>query len=299
MILSIDGSFMLHRARFIAEKNEDITRAKMVLLFMRSLMTVLDQFTPTKVYVYFDKGRSKHRREILEAYKAQRVKDPDCPIQQTYDASRDWLHEYLPTIGIISVLEEGIEADDFAYLVAATNSPGVHVSDDKDWFVNLFPGWHLFRDKAGELHSYEDFCKLVNNNENPRLVYLATRAMVGDKSDNIYGVRGIGWKTAEQLAPKILNKEDLGNSARARAVNEHMDIVKRNMAVMNPIWILHSDEARGILEEAEEKVSTVRRPMDAWKAFGTELDPERGVLGLWAWWSKYNTLIRGINHAAA
>lgn len=294
MITSCDGSFMLHRARFVCEKNEQPTADNMVAHFMRTLLTTLGKFSPTKVYIYFDKGRSVHRKEILESYKAQRVKDPNCPVQQAYDSARNFLHKNLPTLGFISVLEEGIEADDFAYLVASKYSPGVHISDDKDWYLNLFPNWHLFRAMANELISYEDLCILVNDHKNPRLVYLITRSLVGDKSDNITGVRGFGWDTAVKFAPKILYKESFGVGARAKTLEKNMDTVRRNMCCMNPSWILHSEKAKKILKKAEESIHLVTHSLDVWKSFGSKLE-QYPKLELMSWWNRYNKILRGLN----
>jgi 5'-3' exonuclease len=295
MIISIDGSFMLHRARFVCVKNEQPTWDNMTAHFMRTLITTLGKFSPTKVYVYFDRGRSVHRREILEEYKAQRTKDPDCPVEQAYGEARSFLHTNLPSLGIISVLEDGIEADDFAYLVASQNAPGVHISDDKDWYLNLFPDWHLFRAMANQLISYDDLCKLVNDDKNPRLIYLLTRSLVGDKSDNIMGVRGFGWDTAVKFAPKILYKEDFGTGAKAKKLKNSMDIVKRNMSCMNPSWILHSDDAKSILAEAEQTVQSVSDSLDAWKGFGNHLG-QYPRMELMSWWNRYNKIVRDLDN---
>ena len=294
MIVSIDGSFMLHRARHVVAKEDNPTMDQMVCIFLRLLINTVDQFNPSSIYAYFDKGRSKHRTEILEQYKGNRKKDPDCPVQQAYEQARDFLHENLPSLGIISVLEEGIEADDFAYLLAHDNTPepGVHISDDRDWFLNLFPGWYLYRAKADELISYEDLCNIVDCTVMPQMVYLITKAMVGDQSDNIPGVRGVGWGTAVKLAPKILNREDLGSSSKAKLVNKNIEVVKRNMCVMSPTWISHSEEAREILREAVDRVQKVSIPIVTWKKFSEllTLDYRSEFMGLA---NKYNKVIKG------
>ena len=296
MILSVDGSYMLHRARHVSGKNDTPTKGHVVLLFMRLLIGVAEKFNPDQIYVYFDRGRSVHRRQIHEKYKAQRKRDPDDLTLVAYEEARTFLVEHLPSLGVISVLEDGIEADDFAYLLAATNDgPGVHVSDDKDWYLNIFPNWHLYRAKADELVSYEDLCTLVESEENPRLIYLMTRAMIGDKSDNIAGLRGFGWKTALPLATKLINKEPLGDGAKAKSLDKGMKIVKRNMSVMNPSWILHDENAKAIINEAEQKVVAVENPLESWVAFVNLLDSEHKA-ALMNFWNRYNRLARSLNN---
>ena len=297
MILSVDGSFMLHRARHVAAKNNDIpTKSHVVLLFTRLLIGVSEKFNPTQIYVYFDRGRSVHRQQIHDKYKAQRKKDPDDLSLIAYEEARAFLMEELPKLGVIAVLEDGIEADDFAYLLAATNpGPGVHISDDKDWFLNLYPNWHLYRAKADELISYEDLCTLVECTENPRLIYLMTRAMIGDKSDNIAGLRGFGWKTSLDFAQKLIRQQDIGESAKAKSLNKGMKIVKRNMCVMNPSWILHDMEAKAILHQAEKEVIIVENPMVSWLEFVNKLDSEQKT-GMMNFWNRYNRMVRSLKY---
>lgn len=292
MICSVDGSYMLHRARYTCTKNNDIYWQNFVSLFLKILLNTLEQFSPTKVYVYFDRGRSIHRLKILESYKGNRKKDPDSLEEQAYDKSREFLYKHLPMIGFITVLEDGVEADDFAYLVACENKLGVHISDDRDWFLNLFPGWHLFRSKANELVSWENFCEMVEDYKNPRLIYLLTKSIMGDKSDNIPGVRGLGLKTAKKFASKILYKEDLGNSARAKSIKDNMDIIRRNMNIMNPYWIVLDEEARNTLYESENRVLEILKPMVTWVNLSKELDSVTSELMLL--YHNYNKIIRNI-----
>ena len=284
---------MLHRAKYVSIKNDgELNWKNFVIRFLKIFLGTVDQFSPTKVYIYFDRGRSIHRQEILESYKGNRVKDPDDPNEIAYENARDFLHNILPELGIISVLEDGIEADDFAFFVGHKYSPdvsGVQISDDKDWYLNIFPNWYLFRAKANDLTSWEDFCRMVNDDKNPRIVYLLTKALVGDKSDNINGLRGFGWETAKKFAPKILYREDLGTSSKAKMIEENMTTIRRNISVMDTSWVLRNKEVKEIIEIAENRIKQISQPIVTWNQLVKDLG---GDSDLMSFWTKYNTIVR-------
>jgi DNA polymerase I len=299
VILSIDGSYMLHRARYVAGKQGKPERDHIVLLFLRSLLTVAEKFSPTRIYIYFDRGKSKHRSKIHRKYKANRKKDKNDPTLKVYEEARDFLHQVLPKLGIISILLEGVEGDDFAHLIAANKSPsrGVHVSDDRDWFLNLYPGWYLFRPRADELISYEAFCDQVQNRDNPRAIYLMARAISGDKSDNIDGVKGFGWVTALEFASKLVCREDLGEGKKAAAIRDHMDVLRHNMNVMSPRWILNSEESKLVVREAEWRVVVISDSLSAWKLLCDKVSPNVKP-ELMHWWNRYNAIVRGLSNGS-
>jgi 5'-3' exonuclease len=277
MLVSIDGSFMLHRARFVAGKNGTPTRDHTVALFMKILIRTLVQFKPRRVYIYFDRERSYHRILLYPEYKGQRKEAEGDLTFVAYKEARAFLVDELPKLGIVTVLKDGVEADDFGYLTAHIYKAekGVHVTDDRDWFTNLFPNWFLYRPKAKELVSYEEFCKKVLHAENPRMIFLIARAIVGDKSDNIQGIKGVTFDRALEIAPRILSREDLGDGRYAKKVREKMDQVYLNIKLMAPMWVLSSQEARATLLQAEDDVNHVHtNPFDNWKAFVAQLSPQ-------------------------
>ena len=296
MICSIDGSFMLHRARFVAGKNNTPTRDHTIAIFIGIFLRTLQQFRPSRVYIYFDRERSYHRLQLYADYKGQRKVDDTDPTLVAYKAARDFLVEVLPTLGFITILEDGIEADDFAYLTAKRYEPGVHITDDKDWFNNLFPQWSLYRPKAGELFSYDQFCTMVSHTENPRMIYLIARAIVGDRSDNIPGVRGVPWEQALVLAPRIFTREDLGSCKYAKKVLDNMGQVRHNINLMTPMWVIQSKEALQAFEKAEQSVETnLGGSFVRWSAFCDKLAPvvQRDMVRSWV---EYNGVVNKLSY---
>lgn len=269
-VLSIDGSFALHRARSVAGKNGTPTRDHTLVIFMQILIRTCLQFAPTHVYIYFDRERSYHRLELYPEYKGHRKEVQNDLTLIAYKEARAFLVSALPPLGFVTILQDGIEADDFGYLIAHTyqHHTGIHVTDDRDWFANIFESWSLYRPKAREFISYRQFCDLVSDTEKPRMIYLIARAIVGDKSDNIPGIKGVPWKQALILAPHILAGRDLGEGPYADKIRDKLKFIWDNVHLMTPIWVLRSDEAWATLEDAEHLVSTDHtQPFQVWRNF--------------------------------
>lgn len=287
-IMVTDGSFMLHRARFVAEKQELPKWDYVCFLFIRSLLVVAEQFSPRSIYLLWDKGVSTHRSQILPEYKAHRTRDPNDPGYKAYKEARDFLHEHLPPLGMVSVLSEGIEADDFSHLIASKYELGVHISDDRDWYLNIFPGWTLYRPRAEEKITYKSLCDLTNDEIYPRITYLISKAMVGDQSDNVPGINGIGWGYAKKLAPLVVHDKDLGKGVKAKLVEENMQLVRKNMALMDPSWVLQSEKAIQVLQESEEKASIIsKNVLEEWREFQNKFPSNYGMGG---WWHRYKSI---------
>ena len=298
LILVMDASFALHRARFVAGKNGTPTRDHTIAIFMKILFKMIQKFSASKVYLCFDGQRSFHRLKLYPDYKGHRKNDDADLTFAAYKKARDFLVCTLPKLGFITILEDGIEADDFAYLISHIqhkNHVGVHVTDDRDWFLGLFPGWSLYRPKADELITYQQFCAMVSHEKNPRMIYLITRAIVGDKSDNISGIRGVPWEQALLLAPYILERNDLGDGKYAKKVRDKIDQVYFNIKLMTPMWIISSETARIALDAAEKNVQKdFPNPFDCWQKFYAQIEEHDPRTEIRRASFDYNFLIRGL-----
>jgi DNA polymerase I len=297
MKMCVDGSFLLYRARFIVEKagKESVDKFEVASIFMTSLLRVIETYAPTQIYVLFDDGRSEHRRKLHPEYKAQRdaLKDENNPGYRAYLEARDFLFPRLRSLGFVSVIESGIEADDFAYFIAAEPyTQGIHITEDHDWYLNLFEEWGVYHPRADKLVTYNDLVTMTQYEFNPRAAFLVAKAMVGDPSDNIPGVKGIGWSSAQKIAIKLLNGESLGDGTRAQLVQENREIINRNMAIMNPEWVRDDARAKHVLIKAELDTLTVSKPAIRWAHFcgGFPKGPIRS--GLLNWVQRYNTIMR-------
>lgn len=200
-ILVIDGYNMIHRCRFqwggALVKGDN----QIVYNFFRVLKATVAEFSPDVVYFPLD-GLPKARIDIDESYKANRAIDNSDPEVVAY-----WKYFREQKRKIISLLKRDYpirvvshpnqECDDLVNYIVKYIHPDddvVIVSSDTDFIqiLNEFPS---------RVKLYNPVSKKYR--QNTPYDYVAWKAMVGDKADNVAGVRGIGPKTAE----KILLKE--------------------------------------------------------------------------------------------
>lgn len=165
----------------------------------KSLWKLIDQEKPDATLVFFDLGESEDRVALLAEYKAQRKPMPD-PLQQQIEP----IKLLTRAMGLAGIEQQGVESDDLLASEAVTLAQAGHdviiVSSDKDFAqivgdrikIMLPPpsanpklGWRLL-DAAGVQEKFG-----VPPSQIPD--YLA---LVGDSSDNIPGLDGVGPKTA-------------------------------------------------------------------------------------------------------
>jgi len=167
--------------------------------FARELLRIIEQEKPDYIAVAFDTGKT-FRHEIFSAYKATRAKMPDDLAPQIKR-----IREMVDAFNIPRLEMEGFEADDVLGSIArnvAKEGLGVKIiTGDRDLLqlVNERTTVYL----AGDDQNYitdEDVIKKLGVRPDQVVDY---KALVGDKSDNIPGVMGIGEKTAIALIQKF------------------------------------------------------------------------------------------------
>lgn len=166
--------------------------------FARELMRILEQEKPEYIAVAFDTGKT-FRDKIFPEYKATRAKMPDDLRPQI-----ERIRHLVDAFNIPRLEMEGYEADDVLGSIAkqlATQGLGVKIiTGDRDLLqlVNRRTAVYL----AGDDQNYitdEDVVKKLGVRPAQVVDY---KAIVGDKSDNIPGVAGVGEKTAMNLLEK-------------------------------------------------------------------------------------------------
>ncbi len=167
--------------------------------WVKSLWKLIDLEQPDSTLVFFDLGESEERVALLADYKAQRKPMPD-PLRQQIDP----IKALTRAMGLAGIEQQGVESDDLlaaeAVRRAAAGDDVVIVSSDKDFAqivsdrikIMLPPpsanpklGWRLL-DAAGVEEKFGV----------PPGQIAAYLALVGDTSDNIPGLNGVGPKTA-------------------------------------------------------------------------------------------------------
>ena len=202
-ILAIDGNSIINRAfygiRLLSNKSGLHTNA--VYGFINILLKLTDQEKPDGVAVAFDLKAPTFRHKMYDAYKAGRKPMPEELFEQ-FAPLKQWL-----TLSGYSVIEcEGYEADDILGTLAAiadkTGNECVIATGDRDslQLVSEKTRVLLTATKAGhpEITDYTPE-KLMEDYglTPPQMIEL--KSLMGDSSDNIPGIAGIGPKTATGL----------------------------------------------------------------------------------------------------
>jgi DNA polymerase-1 len=199
----IDGHAIAYRSYFAFIKNP-LTNSKgqntsAVFGFTRVLMLIMKKFAPDYLAVAFDSGEETERHREYPDYKANRDEMPDDLSSQL-----PILFDLLEAFGVPVIMKPGFEADDIIATVAGEASDrGVDVkivTGDKDLFQLLSEKVHIIRPSKGTSLDDEvgpEFLVEKYGLKPEQVVDLL--ALMGDSSDNIPGVRGIGEKTALKL----------------------------------------------------------------------------------------------------
>ena len=205
----VDGYALIYRAFFAliarpltTSRGENTSAAWGIVNFLQRLQQT---HRPDYLGWVHDSGLS-FRHEKFPAYKATREKLTE-ELQSDFDRGMERIRDLLDASRIPILSLPGYEADDvigtLAVQGAAANLNVVVVSGDKDFQQLVRPGiWLLNPGRGGPASVEEQWVGVENGSERlgvpPALVtdYLA---LVGDSSDNIPGVKGIGEKTAQEL----------------------------------------------------------------------------------------------------
>ena len=214
VVLLVDGHGLAYRAFYalpeLNTKSGIPTNA--VLGFANMLVRIMGDISPRYVGVVFDAAAPTFRHEAFKEYKEGRI-----PTPETFKEQLPYIKDLVDYLGLKVVIQEGIEADD---VIAATalhaSRAGYNViilTADKDIFQILEEGIKIIRPHKG-VSAFKEYDKSVFLEEYgfPPSSFPDYLALVGDKVDNIPGVKGIGDKTARSLLKECKNLEGIYDS---------------------------------------------------------------------------------------
>ncbi|MEE2923834.1 MAG: DNA polymerase I [bacterium] len=180
--------------------------------FLKTFFSLLKKFQPDHMCFAFDKSRDTFRRDLYKEYKAHRSPTPDDLVQQLPYAPR-----LAEAMGALTIMMDDYEADD---LLGSISHQLSQINDDLE--VYLITGdrdsYQLIKErvfvgytssKATEGVEVFDI-QAINEKYGLRPIDLIpVKALMGDSSDNIPGVRGVGEKTAIKLIKEWGDLENL------------------------------------------------------------------------------------------
>lgn len=203
----IDGSAYIYRAFFAlpALNNSKGLQTNAVYGFMTTLLKIIREHKPDGLAVAFDEKGPTARHEEFKEYKAQRPPMPDG-----MKAQIPYIHRAVEALNIPAVKQAGYEADDLIGTLARQAERAgydvVIVTGDKDMLQLLTRHVRIY-DPVKDKWSGEAECLAKFGVEPGRVVEVM--GLMGDTSDNIPGVKGIGEKTAMKLIAQFGTIEEL------------------------------------------------------------------------------------------
>src|SRR4051812_47827819 len=215
----VDGYALIYRAFFAlisrplrTSRGENTSAAWGIVNFLNRLLTT---HKPEYLAWVHDSGLS-FRHETYPAYKATREKLTE-ELQDDFDRGMERICQLLEAYRIPIVTLKGYEADDVIGTLAqkgvAANLNVVVVSGDKDFQQLVRPGvWLLNPGRGGPASVEEQWVGIENGSDRlgvPPAHVIDYLALVGDTSDNVPGVKGVGDKTAQELVSSFGTLENI------------------------------------------------------------------------------------------
>lgn len=214
-ILLIDGNSMANRAFYATMgrmmKTPTGISTNAVYGFFQIMFKTIEEEKPDKIIVAFDISSSEKRTKIFSEYKAGRHKTPEDLTMQF-----PIIKELLRMMNIPIVQKDGIEADDILGAIAKKEGKKgnkiIILTGDRDYFQLVDMNVNIRYPKTimgkTEYIIYDNYKVNEEYGLTPEKL-IEVKALMGDASDNIPGVKGIGEKTALKLIIQFENLEKI------------------------------------------------------------------------------------------
>jgi DNA polymerase-1 len=245
-VMLIDGNSLLHRAFYaipiLSNKKGIYTNA--VYGFLNMLFKVIQDYKPYSLAVAFDRKAPTFRHLAYEDYKGTRQKAPEELVPQF-----DLIREVLLQMGIPIFELDGYEADDI--LGTASQSCGnqehhvLLVTGDKDALQLVSENTEVLLTRKGisDIHRYDEGELTKEFGLTPEQL-IDMKGLMGDTSDNIPGVPGIGPKTAIKLLKEYGTLENvLANTENMKGnkIRENLTIYRQHALLSKDLATIHRD----------------------------------------------------------
>ena len=217
-IVILDGYSLMYRAYHALQtpmNAPDGTPTNAIHGFMMMLMKVIEDERPDAMAVAFDMHAPTFRHKLYDGYKGTRKPMPD-----ELRAQDPIIRELIGQMGITILEREGYEADDIMGTISqrceAAGDDALLVTGDRDAFQLSGPHTTILYTKRGITDTVRvtpDFVMAQYGVEPKQLIDV--KALMGDASDNIPGVPGVGEKTALKLIQQYGNLTEVLDRAEA------------------------------------------------------------------------------------
>jgi DNA polymerase-1 len=269
--LLVDGNALFKRA-FAGAKDEYNSKGEHiggVYQFLTLLRKLLTEDLYHRVYVFWDGNFSgKLRYDIYEPYKSGRGKDyknGTHPIDEEEIKQRKLIWEYLNELYVRQLKHEVIEGDDFIAYYCLTKKQNEKVTictNDRDMAQLISEDVRIY---FLDLKNYVDNSNFISyfcyKLENAALI----KTMIGDNSDTIKGIKGLGVKTLLTLFPELTERELNINEIISIAKEKQEERLKNKqkpLAVLDNIINSVTEGVQGKrVYEINDMLVNLKRPM--------------------------------------
>ena len=213
-IFLLDGHSLTHRAFYALPllTNDDGEYTNAVFGFFRMLFSLTDEWKPDRMVITFDKKAPTFRHEEYEDYKGNRKEMPEELVPQI-----PLLQKTIEKLKIPIMAREGYEADDLlGTLSKEAEEEGYKVyivTGDRDALQLVSENVNVLYTRKGisDLVKF-DLEKVKEKYDLPPEKLIDRKGLMGDSSDNIPGVPGIGKKTSLKLLKEFGSMEEILNN---------------------------------------------------------------------------------------
>ncbi len=242
-LLIVDGSGLLFQSFYGMPnkiKNYKGECVEAVICFIGILLKTVKMLDVNNVLVVFDGENKLERRDIDKSYKANRVDYAQMGEEDNPYSQLGIIKYVLEKLGVSYTETTTCEADDL--IASIVNDYGGEMeiaisSSDKDFYqlVNDKVSVFTYRGKISKLWTKQEI--ISKYGFDPKY-FCTLKALSGDKSDNIIGVKGIGPLTATELIKKYGDLNNIYNNVNnfseriARLLIENKDRVYRNYSII-------------------------------------------------------------------
>ena len=283
-LVIIDGNSIINRAFYALPEmsNKEGLKTNAIYGFTNMLLKIIDTYNPTHISVAFDRKAPTFRHIEFKEYKAGRKTMPD-ELREQFEPLKDLLDKF----NIHRLEIDGYEADDIIGTVskiAEDNGFKVYiVTGDKDaiQLASNKTTTLITKKGVGEVEEY-DYDSVIEKYEMTPTQFIDLKGLMGDKSDNIPGVPGIGEKTGIKLIKEFSSIEGIfdnidsikGSTKKKLEENKELAIMSKKLAT-----IIRDVPVEFNLEELEYGNYNTKDILDVFKYLGfTSLIPRIGNL---------------------
>lgn len=276
-LLIIDGHNLLFQMFYgMPNKiyNEHNVPIHGVIGFVGALLKIVKFNNPNYIVILFDKEQEIQRQSINKEYKGNRINYSNIPFDENPFSQLENIYKVLDELNIKHTEVEEVETDDIiaSYCFTYMNEYDIVISSfDTDFYSLINDSVKVFRYRGKNSQIIDaEFVKCKFNIE-PKY-FTDYKALIGDVSDNIKGVNGIGPKTAAFLINNygnieniILHADDIENINLRKKIVDNIELLRENITLIKYIneYVLPFD-----IDELRINFSEDEKTMDLLKKTG-------------------------------